>query len=211
MGNGNKVEMFIAICALVSSLAAVFIAWDQGRVMRAQQHGEVFPVIQVDGFSNNTSDYSDLGLNVRNSGVGPALVESVTLEVDGETIESFGTILAQAPGNYDITRSALTGRALAPGEQVTLIELGWTRENATISEIAALALQTQAWQLKICYCSVFERCWRTSGFGNARAERVQTCPRKETDLFTNFVPVSPAPSRPASSTTEQPSADGETQ
>ena len=41
MGTGNKVEMLIAICAVLTSAIAVFIAWDQGRVMRAQQHGAV--------------------------------------------------------------------------------------------------------------------------------------------------------------------------
>lgn len=35
MGTGNKVEMLIAICAVLTSAIAVFIAWDQGRVMRA--------------------------------------------------------------------------------------------------------------------------------------------------------------------------------
>ena len=33
MGTGNKVEMVIAVCAVVTSALAVFIAWDQGRVM----------------------------------------------------------------------------------------------------------------------------------------------------------------------------------
>ena len=32
MGTGNKVEMLIAICAVLTSAIAVFIAWDQGRV-----------------------------------------------------------------------------------------------------------------------------------------------------------------------------------
>ena len=35
MGNGNKVEFLVAICALIASAMAVFMAWDQGRVMRA--------------------------------------------------------------------------------------------------------------------------------------------------------------------------------
>ena len=48
MGNGNKVEFLVAICALIASSMAVYMAWDQGRVMRAQQHGAVFPVLQVD-------------------------------------------------------------------------------------------------------------------------------------------------------------------
>jgi len=54
MGNGNKAEMLIAICAVLTSVIALFVAWDQGRVMRAQQHGSVYPVLQVDGFVSST-------------------------------------------------------------------------------------------------------------------------------------------------------------
>jgi len=43
VGDGNKVEFLVAVCALIASAMAVFMAWDQSRVMRAQQHGAVFP------------------------------------------------------------------------------------------------------------------------------------------------------------------------
>ena len=58
MGTGNKVEMLIAICAVLTSAIAVFIAWDQGRVMRAQQHGAVYPVIQIDECRHSLYGYS---------------------------------------------------------------------------------------------------------------------------------------------------------
>ncbi|HCX12097.1 MAG TPA: hypothetical protein DHU81_17525, partial [Hyphomonas sp.] len=79
MGTGNKVEMLIAICAVLTSAIAVFIAWDQGRVMRAQQHGAVYPVIQIDGFVSTSVDTASMGIRVSNSGVGPALIEQVRM------------------------------------------------------------------------------------------------------------------------------------
>lgn len=190
MGDGNKIEMLIAICALVSSLAAVFIAWDQGRVLRAQQHGAVFPVLQVEGFGHNTPTYSDLGVRVRNSGVGPALIESVILKVDGEVIDNFNTPLADLPETSSLTQTGLTGRALAPGEIVTPIEMAWRREDVTVEQMAEIAIESQKWELNICYCSVFDRCWETTGFGNGRAMKVPSCERQETDLFLSFTPSS---------------------
>ena len=65
MGDGNKVEFLVAICALITSIMAVYMAWDQGRVMRAQQHGMVYPVLQVEGSSTNTSSYSSIGITVK--------------------------------------------------------------------------------------------------------------------------------------------------
>lgn len=191
MRSWNKIEMFIAVCALVSSMIAIYVGWDQSRVMRAQQHGSVFPVLQIEGYSLNNPTYSNLGLRVRNSGVGPALVESVVLEVDGETVDNFNSPINSLPNTYEINAlSTLTGRALAPGEQVTAIELVWRREDVPLEQMANFAIQTQAWQLNICYCSVFGKCWKTRGFGNVRAESVPSCPRSEEDIFSAFATAS---------------------
>ena len=46
----NNHQTLTGIGAMLVGIAALFVAWDQGRVMRAQQHGAVFPVLQVDGF-----------------------------------------------------------------------------------------------------------------------------------------------------------------
>ncbi|MEO0883169.1 MAG: hypothetical protein AAFY34_10590 [Pseudomonadota bacterium] len=207
MGNGNKVEMLIAICALISSAAAVFIAWDQGRVMRAQQHGEVYPILQVDGFSNNSATYTNLGFRVRNSGVGPAIIDSVELEIDGKIITDPGRLLSGLPGNYDITRAPLTARALAPGEEVTPFELGWKRDDITFEQVFQFVQETQSWRLKICYCSVFRRCWQTSELSSARATRVGSCPRGDTDIFAAFTPARPTSDLEQPPTIEQSSAD----
>ncbi|MEM6410618.1 MAG: hypothetical protein AAF683_03685 [Pseudomonadota bacterium] len=211
MGSGSKVEMLIAVCALISSAAAVFIAWDQGRVMRAQQHGEVYPILQVDGFSNNSATYTNLGFRVRNSGVGPAIIESVELEFNGETVVEPSFLLSNLPGGYDITRAPLTGRALAPGEEVTPFELGWRRDQISFEQVFNFVQETQNWKLKICYCSVFKRCWQTSEFSSARADRVESCPRGDTDIFAAFIPARPQSDTEQIQANENPSADGANQ
>lgn len=186
MGNDNKVEMLVALCALVTSVVAVYIAWDQGRVMRAQQHGEVYPVLQVDGTSSNSLHYSELGLNVSNSGVGPALIESVELIVDGEVVTDLLDVVGTLPLPSSDSSAALAGRALAPGEKIEAIDLRWDRSEVSPEEIGNFALATSDWQLKICYCSVFGRCWQTSRIGTGRAERINECRSDETDVFSNF-------------------------
>ncbi len=87
MGSGNKAEMLIAVCAVITSAIAVFIAWDQGRVMRAQQHGAVYPVVQVEGFVSSDQDFASMGIRLSNSGVGPALIERVSVLKGGEPLE----------------------------------------------------------------------------------------------------------------------------
>lgn len=183
MGDGNKVEFLVAICALIASAMAVYIAWDQGRVMRAQQHGAVFPVLQVDGFVSSTPEIVSMGMRVSNSGVGPALIERVDLLFDGAPVDGFADQRARLPEGYDLSWSGLTGRALAPGEDILPVNIQWQRD--AISE-AAFAETTAEWgrfEVRICYCSVFDRCWRSNGLGTSRATKIKKCDASDTDVF----------------------------
>lgn len=183
MGNGNKVEFLVAICALIASAMAVFMAWDQGRVMRAQQHGAVFPVLQVDGFLNNDETQSAVGLTIRNSGVGPALIESATLFVGDERADGFLGQIEAIPAGYRLDWSGIVGRALAPGETVTPIKMVWPMGALETDDIRNISADSQTWKLEICYCSVFQKCWKTSQIGRSRATPVAQCEREERDIF----------------------------
>lgn len=208
MGNGNKVEIFIAICAMISSLVAVFIAWDQGRVMRAQQHGEALPILQVDGYFSNTNTVSKLGIRVSNNGVGPALIESVTLEIGGEPVDSLDAHLDALPGNFDLSWESMIGRAIAPGQTVSPLDLSYRRGDVSFEELATIANQASEWILQICYCSVFDRCWQTERLGMARANRVNQCIRSETDIFTQFGTRPPSMPSPPSQPVTLPPQNG---
>ncbi|MEL7130550.1 MAG: hypothetical protein AAGK23_13485, partial [Pseudomonadota bacterium] len=125
MGNDNKVEMFIALCALVSSMVAVFIAWDQGRVMRAQQHADVLPVLQIDGIISNETFGSELGLRISNTGVGPARIYSVALAINGTPVDSLTSIIQELPFTPNVSWRNVAGRSLAPGSDIIPVSLKW--------------------------------------------------------------------------------------
>lgn len=176
-------QVLTAVGAMVVGLAALFVAYDQARVMRAQQHAAVYPVLQVDGFQSSTPAHASLGIRVRNTGVGPALIESVTLYEDGVERADLSTYLDQLPAGYDTSWAALTGRSMAAGEEVTPIELVWARGDIALGDLINASQAWDHWEMEICYCSVFERCWRTSPVGGARAERVNQCRRDDSDPF----------------------------
>lgn len=187
MGNGNKVEMLIAICAVITSVIALFVAWDQGRVMRAQQHGAVYPVIQIDGFVSTSTSTASMGIRVSNSGVGPALIEQVSMLRDGEPVMSLIPHVERLPSGYDLSWTSLIGRAVAPGSDVVPLRIDWPRDNISADQLDAVAMDWSQLDAEICYCSVFDRCWKTRGLGMGRtmgrAERVKSCKRSEIDLF----------------------------
>ena len=187
MGNGNKAEMLIAICAVITSAIAVFIAWDQGRVMRAQQHGAVFPVVQIEGFVSETPSTSAMGIRLTNSGVGPALIERVEMLKDGEIVEDLTPYADTFPPGYQQSWSSLIGRAVAPGDTIMPLRVDWPRGQVTLAQRNAAAAAWSELDVEICYCSVFDRCWTARGLGMgvsmSRAEPVKRCQRSEKDIF----------------------------
>tara|TARA_R110002072_G_scaffold251431_2_gene410267 strand:- start:1135 stop:1764 length:630 start_codon:yes stop_codon:yes gene_type:complete len=189
-------QTLTGIGAMLVGIAALFVAWDQGRVMRAQQHGAVYPVLQVDGFVSTMPNAASLGITVANNGVGPALIRRVSLYRDGELQSGLDAYRAQLPDGYNLSWAGLTGRALAPNESVTPISIRWPREEITQSELSAAASSWDAWEVRVCYCSVFDRCWETAPSGGALARRVNQCETSADDAFEQLGAANPAPTSP---------------
>ncbi|HPE47990.1 MAG TPA: hypothetical protein PLR76_06330 [Hyphomonas sp.] len=211
MGNGNKAEMLIAVCAVLTSVIALFVAWDQGRVMRAQQHGAVFPVLQVDGYVSRLPDQVLMGVRVSNTGVGPALIESVSAWEGEEKLQNLDAFRAALPDGADVSWTSMTGRSLAPGATVDTLTMAWPREAITDAQIEAVAAEWSKVALDFCYCSVFDRCWSARDLSKHRAVRVPKCVRGESDIFESFsdpLPaLQPAPDAPPAETQDPAKAD----
>ncbi|WP_417483514.1 hypothetical protein [Maricaulis sp.] len=189
-------QTLTGIGAMLVGIAALFVAWDQGRVMRAQQHGAVYPVLQVDGFVSTMPTEASLGITVANNGVGPALIRRVSLYRDGELQTGLEPYRTQLPDGYNLSWAGLTGRALAPNESVTPIQIRWSRADITPPELSAAASSWNAWEVRVCYCSVFDRCWETVPAGGALARRVNQCETGADDAFEQLGAANPAPTSP---------------
>lgn len=201
MGNGNKVEFFVAVCALFSSIIAIWVAWDQSRVMRAQQDGMVFPVLQIDGFVSTEEEKIAMGLRIENSGVGPAIIEAVSLSTNGEKVDSLEPYRGSLPTGYTISWSGLVGRAVAPSRNFDVLRLEWARDKISPEQLDAAASSWGELDIEICYCSVFNKCWIET-MGISRAQPVRSCPVSEKDVFEEFgmarVSAPPQPEKEAS-------------
>lgn len=193
----NRLEMIIAICAVLTSVIALFVAWDQGRVMRAQQHGAVYPVLQVDGFVSTTGSERQLGIAFSNSGVGPALIETVDVYRAGEKIEGLKAHYARMPADHELSWSSMVGRAVAPGETIRALVLSWPLDDLTHQDLVAASQEWSDVKLNVCYCSVFGRCWTTSGLTNSETQKVKKCVRSETDIFEDVSTATPFPEQEA--------------
>jgi hypothetical protein len=79
-------ETFGAIGAIIVSVAALFVAWDQAVVMRRQQHASVWPFATADVNINQDETGNYMEIMLENPGVGPAIIRSGTIMVDGAPV-----------------------------------------------------------------------------------------------------------------------------
>ena len=205
-----RFETVGSIAAILVGVIALFVSWDQARVMRLQQHAQVWPALQIDGYQSVDGDRSLIGLRITNAGVGPAVVEHVALTRMGQATDDISPILARLPEGFETSWSTMIGRVVAAGDFVEPFAFSWPSDALGADGRAALAEEWMSWDVTVCYCSVFERCWlaRTTGVG-ARPEAVSRCPVSETDLFEQLAPVAgaagdaPEPEASASTGPEQ--------
>ena len=172
-----------SVAAILVSVTALYVAWDQSRVMRAQQHGAVVPALQVDGSISDSSGRLNLSLRVANNGVGPAFIETVEVYRDGVLQEDLAglTGIVGRPSN-DVSWTSMVGRVVAPGQSVEPARLSWPRDEIGMEAIRSLAAEFARWDAQVCYCSVFDRCWVASS-SNTRPEEVRRCEPGDHDVF----------------------------
>ena len=172
-----------AVGAIMISVIALFVAWDQARVMRAQQHGDVWPALVVDNFQTRDTEQFVVGLQVRNSGVGPAVIESASIYRDGELQDNLSAIHAAYPGRGGAEYTSMVGRIMAPGDEVMPLVVRWDATEDSSSEFQTLMTEWSHWEMTFCYCSVYDQCWMASVLSETRPQRVDRCERQENDVY----------------------------
>lgn len=215
MGKGNKAEMLIAICAVISSIAAVYIAWDQARVMRSQEKADVWPILQLQHNTSADETGALYEFDVHNAGVGPALVEDYIIRMPGQadtksfedTIRLFmGDALKEQFGDPAFSNQSLVGRVIRQGDRVRKVGAFWRHQEGLNEAFFAVvdtlvSGQRPVAEVFVCYCSIHEDCWVSSTLeGTLRPVEVKSCKQlpKTIDQLFPRTPVSPQTEESAS-------------
>jgi hypothetical protein len=152
-----------AVAAIIASLVgflallvAGYTAYIQrytAEIQKKQVQAQVWPWLAA---GNNDNEDS---IEVVNKGVGPAIVRTAQVFVDGKpqtdwrhVLEALGTV----PRRY--SQSTLNPNVLAPGEKVTVIRFADKDDYARFRSAAVAHLTL----IDICYCSTLGECWRYS-------------------------------------------------
>ncbi|MAI91165.1 hypothetical protein [Ponticaulis sp.] len=190
MGKGNKAEMLIAICAVISSIAAVYIAWDQARVMRSQEKADVWPIVQLlhhTGYDHGGFQYR---FGLENAGVGPALIQGYIIHLPGEeNTTSFRDMVSYFVGEEIMDNfsepnwadQSVRSRVMRQGTQMNAIEVEWQAEEGLQDVVEAhvspfIRGERPPAEVFVCYCSILDDCWvATTLQSNPTPTEVRSC------------------------------------
>jgi hypothetical protein len=182
-----RLDFVIAFCALLISTVAAVATVYQTHVIARQFSATVWPYVSFD------DSYApwELELDLRNDGLGPAIIRSVTITWDGKPQASLESLLAtfaasnpkalaaaraalHAGAKLKITTSTPTpGMVIPANSQHTIIRMDGT------ALVQFFRPAVNRFNLSLCYCSLTGSCW-TQNFKNSQSEpkSVPSCSRR---------------------------------
>ena len=176
--SADRVDRILSLSAIVAAAAAVGVAVYEAHIDREHQRVSVWPYVQ----QYNSNDRGVYTRNVQNVGIGPALVRSFQVRVDGAPQRNWSEVVGVMTGvdsTVSFSYGSLgRGMVLLPGVPYTLLTL--TQEQLGL----AFWRQTQAERLstRVCYCSLYGECWVNDSLAD-EPEAVAACPADPAEEF----------------------------
>lgn len=164
-----RLDFFVAIAALlISALTAGTLIY-QTHVIGDQFAATIWPYLSVD----TTFGPNGEKIELTNDGVGPALVRSAQLHVDGRPLRSWNEYVAELVGDPQLHEAFIrAGAAVRPGSRgpITMSSIGPSTtlrpgESDTLVQVTLpVNVPTQAFVnhtvvVDLCYCSLNGSCW----------------------------------------------------
>ena len=166
-------ETFIAVAALVVSVTAVIVGFYEASLQRKHDRAEVWPRVEIGTFTEPAGAVVQL----ENTGIGPALIKSITVTADDKPQHNWPEVLHTLLGRDASVRSNQTvaDHGVRAGEHVLLLGI----------DKAEMPPKFWPWiqrvTVRVCYASVFDESWVvTARLGSANKwETVEKCPAQE--------------------------------
>jgi hypothetical protein len=147
---GVRWDALAAIIASLVGLLALLIAGYTAVLQRQQVRAQVWPYLL-----SASSDVSTQYLWM-NKGVGPAMVQSTQVFVDGKPQQNWKAVMsALRLGSLNYGQSTLSGNVLSAGETLEWLKF----ENSEDFRHFREAAKSAKLDFRVCYCSTLGECW----------------------------------------------------
>lgn len=179
-------DKILPFSALAISVISIGVAVHHGEIMNEMAKANeraaaasVWPSLITDA---GETDKQTLYLSILNSGIGPARVESFQIFFKNEPMSDINMLIKKCcndefpKGKYSvpIKFSTVAPNVMGPKDKIAVFEWTSTPEaNEAWLKFGQLG-QSGAFQLRACYCSVFDQCWETN-FQTSRPKPVAQC------------------------------------
>lgn len=156
-----RADLIVALLAVIIGLCTMFVYIYQARIMSKQMHMTAWPYLETN-FSTTNSSFV---VNVQNKGIGPAIIKKAYVVVDDipyeDTKPNIDSITYRITGVRNILNgyTNLLGRVMAPNDVVQFVEVS----DSTKLNVFLMAMRKHKVRIEICYCSVFDECWKATG------------------------------------------------
>ena len=175
-------QLIPAVVGIFIATLALYAALNESDAVRKQQQAAVWPHLQVDFTNITTDENTGLTIRVSNRGIGPARVRAANIILDGEHLQTWSELFEQiqpdASGFFPRNDSDVGQSVLVPGGDTTVIDVntqlyptynlserdGVATQDETEALVLSLreAFRSDRIEMELCYCSVFDDCWRVS-------------------------------------------------
>jgi len=151
-------EMVVGLSALVVSLVAVIVGVYSAYTDRTYARASVWPRIELNFYLSNNDGGSIYGLKMSNFGIGPAIIKSAQLELNGIYLKSWRELIDATGEDREFINVATNSisRVVLPADK-TLVALEMRDSSQKMSAEVREILRPL--NISVCYCSVYEECW----------------------------------------------------
>jgi hypothetical protein len=175
-----RFDTVVAICALLVSVITASVLGYQTHVVEEQYAATIWPYLSVD----TAHAEHQLRIALTNNGLGPALIGSAQLIIDGKPAPGWTTLadlFRRDPAFSSLrhkeisntTSSVDESTTIRPGDSLPLFNV------AVSNTVPQELLRKHTIALQFCYCSLNDRCWTLSATVGARRSphpsRVRAC------------------------------------
>jgi hypothetical protein len=132
-------DRLVSLIAMLIGLGSLFIIVYQTALLREQQQASALPYVMLGIRANAEQTY----ITARNTGVGPALIESVAIRYRGSAIDKdphdffHDARPAAAAGGLSVDR-LIPGRLISAGETILMLGTEGEAANPMVRELLAL-------------------------------------------------------------------------
>lgn len=167
-------DKIMAISATITAAAALIVAVLEVRNQQDFQKLSIEPYMELG--NTGAEQVGHYAFFLANNGLGPAIIKSHDLTVDGSSVRSWSeaariTTETRSP-NETLVSDLYTNRRIKASETIELFKI--TPYTDFAKEFHS-EMNSSRVKYEICYCSIYEDCWKTVYGEQIIHEPVQQC------------------------------------